>query len=140
MVRNVKIVEIIRTNIKPKIAIVSKTQIFSNLTSAERSGAQCEVGTALRRQACQRHALSDNQRVKGDRMSPTCYAWHAIASPQIAFGVIEIGSLREPAVGMWFTNPVETCHGASLRLCHPFSYPHLIFAAEKKNEHEQVCL
>ena len=65
-------------------------------------------------------------------MSPTCYAWHAIASPQIAFGVIEIGSLREPAVEMWFTNPVETCHGASLRLCHTFSYPHLIFAAEKK--------
>ena len=91
---------------------VSKTQTFNNLTSAERSGAQCEVGTALRRQACQRQALSDNQRVKGDRMSPTCYVWHAI---------------------------VETCHGASLQ-CHQFSYPHLIFAAEKKNEHEQVCL
>ena len=34
---------------------------------------------------------------------------------------------------------VETCHGASLRLCHAFSYLYLIFAAEK-NEHEQVWL
>ena len=74
---------------KHQIRIVSKTQIFNNLTSAERSGAQCEVGTALRRQACQRHALSDNQRVKGDRMSPTCYVWHAM---------------------------VETRHGASLQV------------------------
>lgn len=75
MVRNVKIVEIIRTNIKPKIAIVSETQTFNNLTSAERSGAQCEVeahcggrranGThsqiisELKEIACRRHAVRD---------------------------------------------------------------------------------
>ena len=74
---------------KHQIRIVSKTQIFNNLTSAERSEAQCEVGTALRRQACQRHALSDNQRVKG------------------------IASLRHATCDR---APVETCHGASLQV------------------------
>ncbi len=34
-------------------------------------------------------------------MSPTCYVRRALSSPQIAFGVIEIGSLREPQCVLW---------------------------------------